>query len=136
MKRSCSLIAVVDDDHSVCAALQRLIRSSGMDVAIYPSGDKFLKAMEIRPFACVVLDLHMPRCNGYEVMSRRAQFSTRIPAIVMTGHDTPDAHRRALATGAAAYLLKPIDGRTLLDAIANAIAVYGAQNLSDWGVVL
>ena len=135
MTKSRSLIAVVDDERSVRVALQRLIRSSGMDVEIYPSGDQFLKAVETRPFACVVLDLHMPKMSGYEVLSRLAQLWIRIPALVMTGHDTPDARERALSTGAVAFLTKPIDERTLVDAIAKAVAIDGTHNLSDLGVV-
>src|SRR6187200_1485205 len=111
MTKSRSLIAVVDDERSVRVALQCLIRSSGMDVEIYPSGDQFLKAVETRPFACVVLDLHMPKMNGYEVLSRLAQLWIRIPALVMTGQT------------------KPIDERTLVDAIAKAVAIDGTHTL-------
>jgi FixJ family two-component response regulator len=53
----------------------------------------------------------------------------------MTGHDTPDARERALSTGAVAFLTKPIDERTLVDAIAKAVAIDGTHNLSDLGVV-
>ena len=107
-----------------------------MHVEIYPSGEEFLNAVETRPFACVVLDLHMPKMNGYEVLSRLGQLSTRIPALVMTGHEAPDARSRVLSAGAAAFLIKPIDERTILDAIATAVAINGMQNVSDLGVVL
>jgi FixJ family two-component response regulator len=46
MRHTRSLIAVVDDEHSVCAALERLIRSAGMDVETYPSGAEFLHAVQ------------------------------------------------------------------------------------------
>jgi len=45
-----------------------------------------------------------------------------VPVVVITGHDTPESRARALASGAAAYLLKPVDDRLLLDAIAAAVA--------------
>jgi len=115
-------IAVVDDEQSVCVALQRLIRSAGMDVETYPSGEEFLKAVQTRRPDCVVLDLHMPKVNGYEVQSRLVQAGARVPVVVITGHDTPESRARALASGAAAYLLKPVDDRLLLDAIAAAVA--------------
>ncbi len=122
MTKTRRLIAVVDDEPSICVALQRLVRSAGMDVEIYSSGEEFLQAVQTRQFDCVVLDLHMPKVNGYKVLSRLTRLATHIPALVITGHDTPQARERVLAAGAVAYLLKPVDGRTLLDAIATAFA--------------
>ena len=115
-------IAVVDDEQSICIALQRLIRSANMDVKTYSSGEAFLNSLEnVRP-DCVVLDLHMPKCTGFDVQARLAQLATRMPVIVITGHDTPETRARAMTNGAAAYLLKPVDDRMLLDAISEAIA--------------
>lgn len=122
MTKTRPLIAVVDDEPSICVALQRLIRSAGMAAETYSSGEEFLKAVEIHQFDCVLLDLHMPKVNGYEVLSRLARLATRIPALVITGHDAPEARARVLGAGAAAYLLKPVDGRMLLDAIATTVA--------------
>lgn len=115
-------IAVVDDERSICVALERLIRSAQMDVKIYPSAQDFLDECEtVRP-DCVVLDLHMPRVNGFEVQCRLAARANPPPVIVITGHDTPEARARALKNGASAYLLKPVDDQMLLDAITAAIA--------------
>ena len=115
-------IAVVDDEHSICIALQRLIRSAGLGVRTYDSGEEFLQDLDSIAPDCVVLDLHMPKVTGFEVQCRLAQMEKRIPVIVITGHDTPEARARALKNGAAAYLLKPVDDQMLLDAIAAATA--------------
>lgn len=121
MTREHPQVAVVDDERSICTALQRLIRSAHMEVKTYPSGEEFLDDVDALQPDCVVLDLHMPRLNGFEVQSRLARHGKRIPVIVITGHDTPEARARALKNGAAAYLLKPVDDQMLLDAIAAAI---------------
>jgi FixJ family two-component response regulator len=102
--------------------LERLIRSAGMDVETYPSGEEFLHSVQDHLPDCVVLDLHMPKVNGYEVQSRLARLGNRVPIVVITGHDTPEGRARALANGAAAYLLKPVDDRMLLDTIDAAVA--------------
>lgn len=115
-------VAVVDDERSICTALQRLIRSAQMEVKTYPSGEEFLEDVDRLKPDCVVLDLHMPRVNGFEVQSRLAQHANPPPVIVITGHDTTEARARALKNGAAAYLLKPVDDQMLLDAINAAIA--------------
>jgi FixJ family two-component response regulator len=131
-------VAVVDDEPSVRRAIQRLIRSAGMEVESFPSGAEFLAALRDGGPDCVVLDLHMPQVTGFEVQARLAQLGARVPVVIITGHDTPEARARAAAAGASAYLLKPVDDRTLLDAIAAAIAGSGGGALppgrNDGGV--
>ena len=115
-------IAVVDDEVSVRKALQRLLRSAGMDVDMFPSGAAFLLALQNLEPDCVVLDLHMPDVNGFDVQERMAQWGMRVPMIVITGHGTEESRVRAISGGADLYLLKPIDDRVLLDGIVYAVA--------------
>ena len=117
-----SLVAVVDDDESVRRALARLIRSAGLDADIFPSGDEFLETLTDHRPDCVVLDLHMPKVDGFAVQSWLAKAGIQIPVIVLTGHDTPEAQARAMKGGAVAYFRKPVDGEALLSAIARAVS--------------
>ncbi|MFO0826692.1 MAG: response regulator [Phycisphaerales bacterium] len=116
------MIAIVDDEEAVRRALARLLRSAGLDVATFATGAEFLISLGTTRPDCLVLDLHMPQLGGLEVQSRVAENAHRVPVVIITGDDTPEAHGRALAGGAAAYLRKPVDGQSLLNAIANAIA--------------
>ncbi|MBV9492254.1 MAG: response regulator [Verrucomicrobia bacterium] len=116
------LIAVVDDEASVSIALRRLLRSAKLAVETFASGVAFLSSLQNHVPDCVVLDLHMPQMDGFEVQRRLAQAGARVPVIIITGRDTLQARERALAGGAAAYLLKPVDDQALLGAIAVAIA--------------
>jgi FixJ family two-component response regulator len=114
------LIAVVDDEEPVRKALMRLMRSAGLDVETFDSGAEFLKSIETRLPDCVVLDLHMPQMNGFDLQASLARKSAALPVIIITGHDLPQARERALAGGASAFLRKPVNDRTLLDAISAA----------------
>jgi|SRR5688572_13997940 len=116
------LIAVVDDEESVRKALQRLIRSAGFDVETFSSGADFLTSMQHHEPACVVLDLHMPGVNGFDVQDELNQARVRLPVVVLTGHDTPNARTRVMSRGAAAYLCKPVDESLLMRAINEALA--------------
>ena len=116
------LIAVVDDEESVRIALRRLLRSANLDVETFPSGAEFLDSLKSHQPDCVILDLHMPRVNGFAVQARLAEAGLRLPVVVITGHDSAETHDRALAGGVSAYLRKPVDEQTLLDAITHAIA--------------
>ena len=121
MPPAAPLIAIVDDDAFVCRALQRLLRASGYAVDTYSSGVQFLQSVEDRLPDCVVLDLHMPGVNGFEVQARLKDRGFRMPVVVITGHHTPEGRARVLGNGAAAYVCKPVDITDLLDAINGAL---------------
>jgi len=115
------LIAVVDDDDSVRKALRRLLRASGFAVESFASGAAFLDFVRrVRP-ACVLLDLHMPGTDGYEVQAGLTRAGADVPVIMITGGTTPEFRARALDLGASAFFAKPIDETKLLDAIRSAI---------------
>jgi len=120
------LIAVVDDEESIRKALTRLLRSAGMDVGTFPSGVEFLESIRARRPDCVVLDLHMPLMNGFEVQARLAKLSAPVPVVIITGHDSTETRDRALAGRPAAYLRKPVNDQALLDAIELALS-HNAQ---------
>jgi FixJ family two-component response regulator len=122
MSKSQPLIVIVDDEESVANALCRLLRSAGLNAETFTSGREFLKSLPDHTPDCVLLDLHMPHVDGFEVQSQLSQMGSRAPVIVMTGWDVPETRLRATAGGFAAYLRKPVDGQALLDAIARAIA--------------
>jgi Response regulator len=116
------LIAVVDDEESVRKALMRLMRSADLSVETFGSGAEFLQSLEIRLPDCVVLDLHMPHMNGFNLQAHLAGKHAALPVIIITGHDLPHARERAMACGASAFLRKPVHDRTLLNAISAATA--------------
>ena len=112
----------MDDEEPVRIALRRLLRSASLDVETFPSGAEFLDSLKSHQPDCVVLDLHMPRVNGFAVQARLAETGIRLPVVVITGHDSDETRVRALAGGVSAYLRKPVDDQALLDAITTAVA--------------
>jgi FixJ family two-component response regulator len=111
------MIAIVDDDESVCRALKRLIRSLGMDADTFPSGRQFIELLEAMPSLrvdCVVLDVQMPGMNGLQVQQQLARSAHRIPVIFITAHDDPALREQALAAGALAFLRKPFNDELLI----------------------
>jgi FixJ family two-component response regulator len=115
------LVAVVDDEEPVRKALKRLLRAAGLEAGAYASGLEFLEGAALHPPACLVLDLHMPGMSGQQLLQRMKELGMTLPVVVITAHDTPETHARCLAAGAAAYLRKPLDDRTLLSAISAAL---------------
>jgi len=66
-------VAIVDDEEQVRKALMRLLRASGLDAESYASGKDFLEASALREPDCVLLDLHMPRMTGLQVLRARCR---------------------------------------------------------------
>jgi len=88
--RTKSLIAIVEDEEPIRKALRRLLRSAGMDVKSFPSGVEFLESLTTQWPDCVVLDLHMPVMNGFEVQARLAELRVSVPVVIITGHDSDE----------------------------------------------
>ena len=108
MRDTPALIAIIDDDASVCRALQRLIRSFGMRTSVFASGELFLLSLELeqRP-DCVLLDVQMPRMSGFEVQEQLARGSLDLPLIFITAHNGEEIKARASLAGAVGLLHKP-----------------------------
>jgi FixJ family two-component response regulator len=114
------VIAVLDDEAKMCLALARLLRTHGYEVAPFQFGDDFLRAVQSDRPDCILLDLHMPRTTGFDVLESMSFVDVPVPIIVITGHDEPGNAERVRGLGAADYLLKPLDESVLLEAIQRA----------------
>ena len=121
------LIAIVDDDASICKALNRLIRSARMDAEIFNSAAEFIEDGEAHEPDCLILDVQMPLMTGLELCSQLAGRKSHIPVIFITAHDDVSARETASGCGAVAYLKKPVDGQVLLNAIAEALKAQGTR---------
>ena len=124
MSKSKPLIAIVDDDESVCRAMKRLVRSLGMDANAFTSGQEFIDLIETMPSFqpdCVVLDVQMPGVNGLEVQERLASSGNRLPVIFITAHDDAGVRDRALAAGAVAFLRKPFNDESFITTLHLAL---------------
>ena len=117
---------MLDDELQMRKALRRLLATHGFRVEAYEGGKDFLAALPSHPADCLVLDLHMPEVNGFDVLAAIESQHVVTPVVVITGHDEPGTAERALSLGASAYLTKPVDELALLSAIKSAIAARGA----------
>jgi len=122
MNRTMPLIAVLDDEPGMCQALSRLLKSYGFEVETFTLGRTLLSAFASRLPDCLLLDLHMPDLTGFDVLQALAASNFEVPVVVITGQDRPEEAVRARALGAVAFLLKPMNEQTLLDAIDLALA--------------
>ena len=129
MVKDTAMIAIVDDDESVCRALKRLVRSLGMEADTFLSGQEFVDLIEAMPsfrVDCLVLDVQMPGINGLEVQRRLVSGGSSLPIIFITAHDEPSVRERALGMGALAFLRKPFDDELFVRTLQAALALPGS----------
>ncbi|MFG0328087.1 MAG: response regulator transcription factor [Phycisphaerales bacterium JB037] len=124
------LIAVVDDEDAVCRALRRLLQTNGFEVRAFDSGRAFMDALPGEQPECLVLDLHMPHMGGLAVLARLQQERPGLPAIVITGHDSPEARDGAARFGVGAFFRKPVDGEALVAAILALLTPPGGPSVA------
>src|SRR5437764_11102869 len=110
------MILVVDDDPDIARFVEVNLRSAGFDVAVATDGEEALRrAEEIRP-DLVLLDVMMPRIDGFEVAQRlRRNTRTANTCIIMLTAKAQSSDKvLGLTAGADDYIIKPFDPIELL----------------------
>lgn len=120
-------VVLVEDDHSMRTAIQRLLGAAGYRVLAYASAEGFLRTSGTHQAACLVVDLHLPGLSGFDLI-RKLEGTARAPVIVITGYDEQIARESAETLGAVAFLIKPFQGQDLIKAIRRALAL-GTRHL-------
>jgi FixJ family two-component response regulator len=115
------LIAIVDDDRAVRDALQRMLQTHGFATAVFASAEEFLSRAKVRSTFCLILDVRMPGMTGLALHDYLVGKGFRIPTILITACPTRREERRAIASGAASYLAKPLSEELLLDTIREVL---------------
>ena len=113
-------ILIADDNQDSAASMAMLLRLDGNEVQIAFDGEDAVRLADgFRP-EVLLLDIGMPRLNGYEVAQRlRAQpWGRELVLIAATGWGQDEDRRRSMETGFDAHLVKPVDHQALLQLLA------------------
>ncbi|HSH02457.1 MAG TPA: response regulator [Anaerolineae bacterium] len=106
-----SLILVADDDLLNRNILADYLKEGGFDVLLAENGQEALDLLHQNPINAVLLDLMMPKVNGYEVLAHMQDQKQlqQIPVIVISSIDNVTSINRCLELGAIDYLPKPFN---------------------------
>jgi FixJ family two-component response regulator len=130
-----ALIHIIDDDESIRAALDGLLRSVGLTPAPHASVSEFLAAKKWDVPGCLVLDVRMPEISGLEFQEKLSGLGIRLPVILMTGHGDVPMSVRGMKAGAVDFLTKPFRDQDMLDAIATAIGRDRARRDAEAAII-
>ncbi len=117
-------ILVIDDDRSICVAIESSLQRQNCAVVLASSGQRACEAFEAAAFDLVMIDIFMPEMDGLEVIKLFRQRAPNMPIVAMSGYRlrasmslAPDFLEMATKLGAQHRLRKPFGPRQLRAAI-------------------
>ncbi len=112
-------VLIVDDEPNIVLSLEFLIQEAGYEVRVARNGEQALKAIEEIPPSLILLDVMMPKKDGFDVCERvRANPAWKDIRIIMLTAKGRDIEReKGLALGADTYITKPFSTRAVLELI-------------------
>ncbi|MET0528920.1 MAG: response regulator [Microvirga sp.] len=120
-------ILVVDDDPRNIIAVQEVLRSPDIEIVTADCGEAALRHVLKDDFAVILLDVQMPRMDGYEVagLIRNRPRSSRVPILFLTAFNKDDMHVfRGYSAGAVDYVFKPIEPLILKSKVDVFVDLY------------
>jgi diguanylate cyclase (GGDEF)-like protein len=115
-------ILLVDDEKMARTLYGDYLRAAGHMVTAVSRFEEVREALEAAPYDAVVTDLILPGADGMEVLRYTKERYPGIEVVVITGLDKVDPAVRAIKSGAAEYLVKPVAPEALQHAVRRALA--------------
>lgn len=117
----CPTIPIVDDDVSIRVSLMDMFDSLSIPAATQESGDDFLTRVDLDAAGCILVDIHMPDMSGLYLQRHLASSGNIQPIVFMTGCATIAMSVQAMKLCAFDFLLKHLEGGTVVATADNAI---------------
>jgi len=115
-------ILIVDDEPNIVVSLEFLMRQKGYETQVARDGDEALAGVESFRPDLVLLDVNMPRRDGFEVCQKlRADGWTELKIVMLTAKGRDIEIEKGLALGADAYVSKPFSTRELVARVADLL---------------
>jgi two-component system, LuxR family, response regulator FixJ len=115
------IVFIVDDDSAARDSVAALVKSKGVQVRAFPSGEDFLAALDPGLFGCVVADVRMTGISGLELQTALNARKVSLPVIIITGFGDVPTAVRAMKAGASTFLEKPCRAEELWASIQKAL---------------
>lgn len=121
MTRADAIVLIVDDDAAIRESLTSLLKSVGLDSAVFPSPQAFLSRPRPAAPSCLILDVDLPGLSGLDLQAELARDEPPLPIVFLTGHGTIPMSVKAMKGGAVEFLTKPFEPDALIAAVRLAL---------------
>lgn len=105
---------LIEDDHRIAGFVGKGLRENSYAVDIANDGEEATYMASLNPYDIFILDVNLPRKNGFEVCSELRQAGVSNPILMLTARDAIEDRIAGLDGGADDYLTKPFEFRELL----------------------
>src|SRR3954465_7121141 len=106
-------ILIIDDDEELCELVAEYLTVEGFETKAVHDGESGLKTALAGDYDMAVLDVMLPKMNGFDVF-RKLQFSSKLPVLMLTARGDDMERIVGLEIGADDYLAKPFNPRELV----------------------
>ncbi len=114
-------IMIVDDDRLNVTLLQFGLKDKGFDICVAQDGQEALGVLTKEKPDLIILDIQMPKMNGFEFMNElNSSHQGKIPVIMLTANET--MQDIFFMEGVRGYLVKPVNMKVLEEKIAGCLA--------------
>jgi len=108
-------VLIAEDEDTNFMLLEEYLEPTGIKIVRAIDGIEALKFYTERMPDLILLDIKLPRMNGYEVVNRIREHNTTIPIIAQTAYTMRGDREKILKTGCTDYISKPIEEEALLN---------------------
>jgi len=138
MTDDASLILVVDDNEMNRDMLSRRLNRMGYKTMLANDGEMALESIQNNPFDLVLLDIMMPKLNGYDTLERiKANEATQyLPVIMISAVDDLESVVRCIELGAEDYLFKPFNPVLLKARVGASLEKNRLRSVSNKNTVI
>ncbi len=127
MSKGChkKIVLVIEDDADCRNFISRVLQLEGYDVLQAKDDDFGIQIARETPVALILLDLRLPGCDGWSVLTEMKNGSelSETPVVVFTASAAASQREKALRMGAVDYLVKPVSAITLRETVARALSL-------------
>lgn len=116
------MILVVDDDDGVVSTLRVWLKKRGFDVVSCRDGEEAYRYVKTEDCKCMILDIHMPKINGIELMLLMQSEGIEVPTIVMAGFDDFDEGEMKNFPNVVKFFQKPFDMKEMLSMVEECVS--------------
>ncbi|MDT7538377.1 MAG: hypothetical protein QOI82_1962, partial [Actinomycetota bacterium] len=113
-ERGAARVLVVEDSPTIQLFLSRVLVNGGMTVTTVGDGESAVRSFLAERPDCVLLDVNLPRLDGWGVLSKLRAVDEGVPVLMLTGVQDEPSKVRGLLGGADDYVIKPIGAGELL----------------------